>query len=191
MTGRLVTIAEIAEETGLTRGGVKCRIRNVRAQVVARRGRFGLYETSPELLQTHCGNGGYITERTTDRREQVVTMTRRGMTADQIAETLSITARTVLRHRVAAGIAQPAPARVTDAQWQTAERMLDDGCSLAEIARTIGANPTTVAAHYPGRGWTKQQVGEWRAFMRKANRQLKATELKQQPAQYTTTEEAA
>ena len=191
MTPQLMTIAQIADETGLTRKGAMARLRNAHVQIVARRGRFGLYETSPELLQTHCGHGGYITERTTDRREQVTTMTRRGMTADQIAETLGITARTVLRHRVAAGIAQPAPMRVTDAQWQTAERMLQDGCSLAEIARTIGADPKTIATHFPGRGWTKQQVGEWRAFMRKANRQLKAVEPKQRPAQHATTEEAA
>ena len=191
MTPQLMTIAQIADETGLTHKGARARLRSAHMQIVARRGRFGLYETTPELLQTHCGNGGYITERTTDRREQVTAMTRRGMTADQIAETLGVTSRTVARHRVTAGIAQAAPARVTPDQWQTAERMLDDGCSLTEIARTIGASPTTVAAHYPGRGWTKQQVGEWRAFMRKANRQLKAIDTKQRPAQYTTTEAAA
>ena len=186
-----MTIAQIADETGLTHNGASARIRNAHVQIVARHGRFGLYETSPELLQTHCGNGGYITERTTDRREQVTAMTRRGMNATQIGEALGITARTVLRHRVAAGIAQPASVRVTDKQWQTAERMLQDGCSLAEIARTIGADSKTIATHFPGRGWTKQQVGEWRAFMRKANRQLKAVEPKQRPAQHATTEEAA
>jgi len=191
MSHQLMTIAQIAAETGLTHKGAIARIRGAHLRMVTRQGRFGLYETTPELLQTHCGNGGYITERTTDRREQVTAMTRRGMTADQIAETLGITARTVLRHRVTAGIARPAPVRVTDSQWQTAERMLDDGCSLAEIARTIGTNHSTVATHYPGRGWTKQQVGEWRAFMRKANRQLKAVETKQRHAQHTTTEEAA
>ena len=190
MTGRLVTIAQIAEETGLTHGGVRARIRNVHARIVARQGRFSLYESSPELLQTHCGNGGYITERTTDRREQVTAMTRQGMTADQIGAALGIAPRNVVRHRVAAGIAQPASVRVTDAQWQTAERMLDDGCPLAEIARTIGADSKTIATHFPGRGWTKQQVGEWRAFMRKANKQLAAIEPKQRPAQYAAKEAA-
>ena len=191
MTPRLMTIAQIADETGLTHKGARARIRAAHLRIVARRGRFGLYETSPELLQTHCGNGGYITERTTERREQVTIMTSRGMNATQIGEALGITARTVARHRVVAGVAQPASVRVTDAQWQTAERMLQDGCSLAEIARTIGADSKTIATHFPGRGWTKQQVGEWRAFMRKANKQLAATETKQRPAQHATTEEAA
>ena len=190
MTHQLMTIAQIADETGLTHKGARARLRGAHMQIVARRGRFGLYETSPELLQTHCGNGGYITERTTDRREQVTAMTRQGMTAKQIGEALGIASRNVVRYRVAAGITQPASVRVTDAQWQAAARMLQDGCSLAEIARTIGANPSTVAAHYPGRGWTKQEVGEWRAFMRKANRQLKAIDTKQRPAQHAATEEA-
>ena len=191
MSHQLMTIAQIAAETGLTHKGAIARIRGAHLRMVTRQGRFGLYETTPELLQTHCGNGGYITERTTDRREQVTAMTRQGMTADQIGAALGIAPRNVVRHRVAAGIAQPASVRVTDAQWQTAERMLQDGCSLAEIARTIGADSKTIATHFPGRGWTKQQVGEWRAFMRKANRQLAAIEPKQRPAQHATTEEAA
>ena len=189
MTPQLMTIAQIADETGLTRKGARERLRGAHVRMVAKQGRFSLYEASPELLQIHCYNGGYITERTTERREQVTAMTRRGMTADQIAETLGITSRTVARHRVTAGIAQAAPARVTPDQWQTAERMLDDGCSLAEIARTIGTGASTVATHYPGRGWTKQEVGQWRAFMRRANRQLAATELKPRQAQYAATEE--
>ena len=112
-----------------------------------------------------------------------------GNMAREIGEALGVTPETVARHRVAAGVAQTAAARVTPDQWQTAERMLDDGCSLAEIARTIGTSASTVATHYPGRGWTKQEVGQWRAFMRRANRQLAATELKPRQAQHGATEE--
>ena len=191
MSPQLMTIAQIADETGLTYKGVRARIRNVHAQIVARQGRFGLYETSPELLQTHCRNGGYITERVTERREQVATMTRQGMTAREIGEALGVTPETVARHRVAAGVAQPVAARVTDAQWQIAERLLDDGCSCAEVGRTIGVNGNTISDHFPGRGWTRQQAGVMAAFIRHTNRQLKAKEIKPQQAQYAAKEEAA
>ena len=190
MPPQLMTIAQIAAETGLTYKGVRARIRNVHAQIVARQGRFALYEPSPELLQTHCRNGGYITERVTERREQVATMTRQGMTAREIGEALGVTPETVARHRVAAGVAQTVAARVTPEQWQIAEQLLDDGCSCAEVGRTIGVNGNTVSDHFPGRGWTRQQSGGMAAFMRHAKKQLATTELKQQQAQHVAKEAA-
>ncbi|MFG3617449.1 helix-turn-helix domain-containing protein [Nocardia sp. NPDC047654] len=51
------------------------------------------------------------TERRDARREQVAALTAQGLSADQIAEQLGITARTVVRDRSEATTTQPAPAR--------------------------------------------------------------------------------
>lgn len=40
------------------------------------------------------------------------------------------------------------------------ERCLDDGWSFKEIADTHGTTHATLARHFPGRAWTKEQIRE-------------------------------
>ena len=56
-------------------------------------------------------------------------------------------------------------------QWtatmhQTAARLLADGCSYRETARTLGVSHSTVMHYLPGRGWTPTQVGSWASAAR-------------------------
>lgn len=101
-----------------------------------------------------------------ERRDLIALMTRDGKTAEQIAEELNVTPRTVFRARAERGYAKPRREFTAD-EIHTAEAMFDDGCSFAEVGRTIGRATGTVAKHWPGRGWTKAQCGEWAALIRK------------------------
>ena len=102
-----------------------------------------------------------------ERCKAVAAMTRRGMTAPEIAEALGTTARTVQRYRSAAGVAKPLPKRLTAAQLDFARQLLDDGSSFKEVARSIGCDPATISYWFPGRGWTATQSGAWCAWLRK------------------------
>lgn len=101
------------------------------------------------------------------RREQVVELTRAGLSAPQIADRLGIATRTVQRHRVAAGIAQPPARHLTPAQIHRARQLLDDGASYKEVARTIGCANKSVRYRFPGRGWTLAECGRWGRFLDK------------------------
>jgi len=47
-----------------------------------------------------------------------------------------------------------------------AGRMLDDGASFKEVTRTTYLSREYLAAHFPGKGWTYKQAGEFRALLR-------------------------
>lgn len=96
------------------------------------------------------------------RRERVVEMTFKGMSATEIAGVLGITDRSVIRHRKAAGITRGVcPDRMPPEAFARAEELFDDGCSISEVARTIGYNARTVRKHFPGRGWTREQFCDY------------------------------
>lgn len=95
-----------------------------------------------------------------DRPARIKRMTAAGMTAPQIATALGISTRTVQRHREKTGCAQPAPTPLTPEQLAHAETLLHDGCSIKEVARTIGCGQYTIRRHFPGStGWPHQQCG--------------------------------
>lgn len=106
-----------------------------------------------------------------DRRAKVVEWTRWGVTARQISIRLGITERSVQRHRAAAGIAKRQWAdRLTVEELARAEELLDDGCSFAEVGRTLGRDMRTIRHHFPGRGWTPEQTLEFLSAVRAAKR---------------------
>ena len=47
--------------------------------------------------------------------------------------------------------------------------MLDDGASQLEVVRTLGMSRETLVKHFPGKGWTNKQSGEFRALLRYTN----------------------
>lgn len=97
-------------------------------------------------------------------RKKVVELTRLGVPASQIGERLGICERQVCRYRRKAGITKPPPKRMTPEQIDTATKMLDDGASFAEVARTLGFTHDAILRRFPGRGWTKQQIGEYNSL---------------------------
>jgi len=97
-------------------------------------------------------------------------MTLAGMSAQEIGLALHVTARTVARDRKDMGVAKPGPRYMTADQIDVAKRLLDDGCSYKEASRSVGVSNTTMARTFPGRGWTKRQGGEFRAFLRSMER---------------------
>jgi methylphosphotriester-DNA--protein-cysteine methyltransferase len=108
-----------------------------------------------------------------ERHQRIAELTRQGLSAPQIAEMLGVTPRTVVRGRKATGtLVGPAPQEfwLTAEQIDRAEQLLDDGCSLVEVARTIGCTWTSVWKRWQHRGWTKQQAGEYAALIRDMKR---------------------
>lgn len=55
---------------------------------------------------------------------------------------------------------------LTRAQYATAQRLLDDGCSYRETARTLGVGRASVMKALPGYGWTYREAGQFRAATR-------------------------
>ncbi|UXA19498.1 helix-turn-helix domain-containing protein [Mycobacterium sp. SMC-4] len=105
-------------------------------------------------------------ERTLMRRERIVELTRNGCSAREIASILGITRRTVVRVREATGTSQPvAGVPLTADQVRQAERLLDDGCSISEAARTIGCSYHTLHRRFPDRVWTREQCVEHAAML--------------------------
>jgi DNA-binding CsgD family transcriptional regulator len=106
-------------------------------------------------------NGKPMTREVIERRwERIAQLTREGRPASEIAAIVGMTKRSVTRVRHELGIAQGGAAEaLTEAERQIVETMLDDGCSYNEIARTIGRGTSTIARHWPGRGWPPGEGG--------------------------------
>ena len=107
-----------------------------------------------------------------ERRQRVATMTRQGLSATEIATALRVTPRTVVRDRQATGCAKPCNARekrLRSDELQRAEQLLNDGCSYADVARTLGRSPQAIRYHFPGRGWTFIQCGQYAMTVRHLN----------------------
>lgn len=106
---------------------------------------------------------------TEERIRRVGELTRQGMSLAQIADILKITTRTVIRDRDKAGVKSPPPQHLADEEIATVERLLDDGASLTEAARSIGRRENALHNNkrFRGRGWTKEQVAEHTAACRR------------------------
>jgi len=89
--------------------------------------------------------------------EQFAALNADGWTAAELAEHYGVHIATIGRHRKRHGIDVDTRRMMTPERKQTIQAMLDDGWSHAEITRTEGADPETLAKHFPGTAWTKQQ----------------------------------
>lgn len=109
----------------------------------------------------------YVTpEVAARRREQVIELTRAGVSARDIATRLRITERTVQRIRARAGISQGAATPLTADELAQAAAMFADGCSREEVARTIGRSTGAMKRHFPDQAWTRAEVGMYSATVR-------------------------
>lgn len=104
-------------------------------------------------------------------RTRVYELTRTGHSAREIAAQLGITTRTVIRHRRATGCAEPVPVPLTPRQEADARRLLDDGASLTEAARTVGCSQRALYRRWPDAAWSGDQVQEFARFMAQKSRQ--------------------
>lgn len=59
------------------------------------------------------------------------------------------------------------PHRTTRLWVPDAERMLSEGASYHEVARTLKIDVRTVSREFPAQGWTKQQGVEYRKMKQK------------------------
>lgn len=113
------------------------------------------------MSHTHSLTPGAIKER----EDRVVELTRQGKTLQQIADELGMTARGVSHIRKRLGLpkqVQPYPPELVE----EAGRMIDEGVSLAETARTLGLSAGTLSHRFRGRS-------QWNATMAQHYRWMK------------------
>jgi transposase-like protein len=89
------------------------------------------------------------------------------MSASEIAQVMGISTMTVVRVRKRRGcqVAPPAEPFTTE-ELARVEALFADGCSCAEVARTIGRSPSAIRRRWPQHAWTKSQAGELAALTR-------------------------
>jgi len=86
-----------------------------------------------------------------ERRERIAEMAAKGWNDARIARELALSTRTILRyrHRLGLPVFQPKP-RLSADEIEAAQRLLDDGCSYGEVARTLNRCRATIVKHFPG-----------------------------------------
>lgn len=103
----------------------------------------------------HCGddeNPAVVVANRLYDWDKVVRLTLEGRSAFDIAAIVGCSTRSVQRIRFKTGISRPPAPLMTPEEVAMAERMLDDGVSLGEIARTLG-HRGGVYKRWKGRGW--------------------------------------
>ena len=95
-----------------------------------------------------------------DRHQQIIALSRAGTPVREICERVGVCNFTVISVRREAGVSKPRAPRMTADEIAQAEALLDDGCSIAEVARTLGRSRSHLGRLFPGRGWTMQQRDE-------------------------------
>lgn len=100
------------------------------------------------------------------RVETIRVRTLAGESAASIAIGLGVSSRTVTRWRARLGIAKAAAPRLTGEQEARIQSLADDGCSVQEIARTVGCSYTAVRRRRPDAVWSREQCAEWMVLMR-------------------------
>jgi DNA-binding NarL/FixJ family response regulator len=110
--------------------------------------------------------------RIAERNNTIIRLTKQGWTAQQIAEHVGLCTRSITRIRVATGIAQPFTGHpLTPQEHNTAQQLLNDGASYAEIGRTLGRSDKVIATHFPGQSqWRRGQGNQWRTMKAKLER---------------------
>jgi hypothetical protein len=96
-------------------------------------------------------------------------MTEANRSARVIAEQLKISPNTVLRMRQELGISGRRNRPWEQYEIEKAAMLFEDGCSLSEVARTVGRSVSSVRLKFPGQCWTQDQTNDYnRSLERKA-----------------------
>lgn len=148
---------------------VMMTLQNLTAQVIA--ARLGVSERTITKDRAAMGvSRPMSTDDIAKRRDAVMRWVEQGFTSPDIAKHLGVTERTIERDREALGIALT-PRRWTNEEHLRAVTLIAYGCSLTEVADTIGRSRSSVWHRFKGMGWTPQQCGEY-GGMRKLQRRL-------------------
>ena len=98
--------------------------------------------------------------------DEVLRLQSLGLTNAQMASELGASRSAVWRATARLG-SPTRNRRIRPAEtWVEVERLLQDGCSALEAARTVGVTVQSVLAHFPGRGWSPRQSNDHRRAMR-------------------------
>jgi IS30 family transposase len=107
------------------------------------------------------------------RRKMVAEMSRDGWSPTRMAQHLEVSKRTISRDlsklRGSRRIKAPC---FSDDEYHWAETLLEDGCSLEDVARTLHRAPCTIIKRFKGRGWTVNEVSAYNAMRRWEKRLL-------------------
>lgn len=111
--------------------------------------------------------------------DEIVRLTRLGLSGAQIAERVGCSPRQVTRVRAKFRLTQPAPEtaakRIAPERLAAVGRMVADGVSHAEIMRTLGVSRHTIIRHFPDTAWSPKESGEFaRAIRRSYEKQRRA-----------------
>lgn len=86
----------------------------------------------------------------------------RGLSDRELGELLGIKPESAARRRHRAGVIRGAAGvdrgRKTPEQIARMGELLDEGLSYAAVGEVLGVDKETVARHYPGRGWSREQT---------------------------------
>lgn len=114
------------------------------------------------------GRVGPDPEMVAQRKAQTAQLTREGRSSAEIAALLGVHVRTVVRYRKATGTQRGGPRQPTSReQLELARRLMEDGCSREEAARTIGVSANTLERHFPGMCWTRAQRNEYLSMLKR------------------------
>ena len=92
-----------------------------------------------------------------------------GWSAARIAAELGVSSRTVQRWRAAAELSHQSWPEHAPADRERAARLLADGCSVQEVARSVGAAWPTIVRWLPDAPrWSKSEAGQFAAAVRRA-----------------------
>lgn len=96
---------------------------------------------------------------------------REGLSARAIAEICGVSSRTVVRWRHATGKTHCPPASpLPQYKLAAAIRLLEDGASISEAARSIGCSNKTLSRRWPQYAWNQTQAGKFAAMVRRVER---------------------
>lgn len=102
-----------------------------------------------------------------ERWERIADLSRRGVSATEIAHQVGVNVSMVHRVRRMYGLTRTSNQRPFTAEERARmQELLDDGCSIAEAARTIGRSPAYAWKLFKGQGWTRAECGEYTRLLR-------------------------
>ncbi|WP_447652971.1 helix-turn-helix domain-containing protein [Microbacterium sufflavum] len=103
--------------------------------------------------------------------EQFHALERAGLSARAIAGICGVSSRTVVRWRHSTGLTHcPPPSPLPQDKLAAALRLLEDGASISEAARSIGCSNKTLSRRWPQYAWTQTQAGKFAAMVRRVER---------------------
>lgn len=105
------------------------------------------------------------------RDRDIAQRTMNGESTRSLAERYGINTRTVTRIRHRQGVAKPPPVRLSTDEIALAKRLLEDGASYHEVARTLGRGYWSVRRKFPGMSqWNTRNAVQMRTLLAQLTR---------------------